>query len=73
MQELKGVTLSSNRAVLELTIGGLMLSLSALAVAFANIGAGGAGFGGANFSDIFGDVFSDFFGGAGGRGGLQHR
>lgn len=44
MQELKGVTLSSNRAVLELTIGGLMLSLSALAVAFANIGAGGAGF-----------------------------
>ncbi|NER60848.1 DMT family transporter [Pseudomonas sp. MAFF212428] len=44
MQQLKGVTLSRNRAVLELTIGGLMLSLSALAVAFANIGAGGAGF-----------------------------
>lgn len=35
---------SSNRAILELTLGGLMLSLSALAVAFANIGAGGAGF-----------------------------
>ncbi|WPC07212.1 DMT family transporter [Pseudomonas benzenivorans] len=35
---------NSNRAILELTIGGLMLSLSALAVAFAQIGAGGAGF-----------------------------
>ena len=35
---------NNNRAILELTIGGLMLSLSALAVAFANIGAGGAGF-----------------------------
>lgn len=33
-----------NRAIIELTLGGLMLSLSALAVAFANIGAGGAGF-----------------------------
>jgi len=33
------------------------------------MGAGGAGFGGGNFSDIFGDVFSDFFGGGGGRGG----
>jgi drug/metabolite transporter (DMT)-like permease len=36
--------MSTNRAVLELTAGGLMLSLSALAVAFAHIGAGGAGF-----------------------------
>ncbi|MDD0974514.1 DMT family transporter [Pseudomonas fontis] len=36
--------MSPNRAIAELTIGGLMLSLSALAVAFANIGAGGAGF-----------------------------
>lgn len=36
--------MSNPRAVLELTVGGLMLSLSALAVAFANIGAGGAGF-----------------------------
>ncbi len=27
-----------------------------------SMGGGGAGFGGANFSDIFGDVFSDFFG-----------
>lgn len=36
--------MSTNRAVLELTVGGLMLSLSALAVAFAHIGAGGAGF-----------------------------
>lgn len=35
---------NNNRAIIELTIGGLMLSLSALAVAFANIGAGGAGF-----------------------------
>lgn len=38
------------------------------------MGAGGAGFGGANFSDIFGDVFSDFFGGqrgGGQRGGAQ--
>ncbi|HCP28198.1 MAG TPA: molecular chaperone DnaJ, partial [Pseudomonas sp.] len=26
-----------------------------------SMGGGGAGFGGANFSDIFGDVFSDFF------------
>ena len=34
----------NKRALLELTLGGLMLSLSALAVAFANIGAGGAGF-----------------------------
>ena len=36
-------------------------------------GAGGAGFGGGNFSDIFGDVFSDFFGGqrGGQRGGAQ--
>ncbi|PWB32874.1 EamA/RhaT family transporter [Pseudomonas sp. SDI] len=36
--------MSPNRAIAELTLGGLMLSLSALAVAFANIGAGGAGF-----------------------------
>lgn len=36
--------MNSKRAIIELTIGGLMLSLSALAVAFANIGAGGAGF-----------------------------
>lgn len=36
--------LNNNRAIVELTIGGLMLSLSALAVAFADIGAGGAGF-----------------------------
>ncbi|NWE29579.1 DMT family transporter [Pseudomonas gingeri] len=36
--------MSNKRAVLELTVGGLMLSLSALAVAFAHIGAGGAGF-----------------------------
>ena len=39
------------------------------------MGAGGAGgFGGQNFSDIFGDVFSDFFGGqrgGGQRGGAQ--
>ena len=35
---------NNNRAIIELTIGGLMLSLSALAVAFANIGPGGAGF-----------------------------
>jgi len=35
------------------------------------MGAGGAGFGGGNFSDIFGDVFSDFFGGGGGRGGQR--
>ncbi|KJK20275.1 DMT family transporter [Pseudomonas sp. 2(2015)] len=35
---------NSNRSILELAIGGLMLSLSALAVAFAQIGAGGAGF-----------------------------
>ena len=35
---------NNNRAIIELTIGGLMLSLSALAVAFAHIGAGGAGF-----------------------------
>ncbi|WP_152222268.1 DMT family transporter [Pseudomonas sp. SCB32] len=35
---------NSNRAILELTVGGLMLSLSALTVAFAQIGAGGAGF-----------------------------
>ncbi|WP_109512691.1 DMT family transporter [Pseudomonas ovata] len=35
---------NNNRAIIELTLGGLMLSLSALAVAFANIGAGGAGF-----------------------------
>jgi len=34
----------NKRALLELTLGGLMLSLSALAVAFADIGAGGAGF-----------------------------
>lgn len=34
---------NNNRAIIELTIGGLMLSLSALAVAFAHIGAGGAG------------------------------
>ncbi|MEE1926329.1 DMT family transporter [Pseudomonas sp. 148P] len=34
----------NQRALLELTLGGLMLSLSALAVAFADIGAGGAGF-----------------------------
>ncbi|KIU43760.1 permease [Pseudomonas putida] len=44
MQSSNGVTLSSNRAIVELTLGGLMLSLSALAVAFAHIGAGGAGF-----------------------------
>ncbi|MGC5703601.1 DMT family transporter [Pseudomonas sp. NFXW11] len=36
--------MSSHRAIVELTLGGLMLSLSALAVAFAHIGAGGAGF-----------------------------
>ncbi|MNM70013.1 EamA-like transporter family protein [compost metagenome] len=35
---------NNNRAILELTFGGLMLSLSALTVAFAQIGAGGAGF-----------------------------
>lgn len=35
---------NNNRAIIELTLGGLMLSLSALAVAFANIGPGGAGF-----------------------------
>lgn len=35
---------NNNRALLELTFGGLMLSLSALTVAFAQIGAGGAGF-----------------------------
>ncbi|KEY88428.1 DMT family transporter [Pseudomonas capeferrum] len=34
----------NKRPIVELTVGGLMLSLSALAVAFANIGAGGAGF-----------------------------
>ncbi len=34
----------NQRALLELILGGLMLSLSALAVAFADIGAGGAGF-----------------------------
>lgn len=34
----------NQRALLELTLGGLMLSLSALAVTFADIGAGGAGF-----------------------------
>lgn len=34
----------NKRALSELTLGGLMLSLSALAVAFADIGAGGAGF-----------------------------
>ena len=34
---------------------------------------GGAGFGGAGFSDIFGDVFSDFFGGGGGRRGGPQR
>jgi drug/metabolite transporter (DMT)-like permease len=38
------VLANKNRAIIELTVGGLMLSLSALAVAFANIGAGGAGF-----------------------------
>jgi drug/metabolite transporter (DMT)-like permease len=38
------MSLSKNRAIIELTVGGLMLSLSALAVAFAHIGAGGAGF-----------------------------
>lgn len=32
---------------------------------------GGGGFGGAGFSDMFGDVFSDFFGGGGRRGGPQ--
>ncbi|MFC3606292.1 molecular chaperone DnaJ [Stutzerimonas tarimensis] len=39
-----------------------------------SMGGGGAGYGNANFSDIFGDVFSDFFGGARGnaRGG-SHR
>ncbi|MDR0280830.1 MAG: DMT family transporter [Paucimonas sp.] len=36
--------MDNRRAFLELTLGGLMLSLSALAVAFADIGAGGAGF-----------------------------
>ncbi|MCS5514727.1 hypothetical protein NWF32_01125 [Pseudomonas qingdaonensis] len=40
MQSSNWVTLSSNRAIVELTLGGLMLSLSALAVAFAHIGAG---------------------------------
>jgi molecular chaperone DnaJ len=38
------------------------------------MGAGGAGFSGGNFSDIFGDVFGDIFGGGGGgrgRGGPQ--
>lgn len=35
---------NSNRPIIELSIGGLMLSLSALAVAFAHIGPGGAGF-----------------------------
>jgi len=34
----------NQRALFELILGGLMLSLSALAVAFADIGAGGAGF-----------------------------
>lgn len=34
----------NRKALFELTFGGLMLSLSALAVAFADIGAGGAGF-----------------------------
>ncbi|WP_455925532.1 DMT family transporter [Pseudomonas putida] len=38
------MSMNNNRAIIELTIGGLMLSLSALAVAFAHIGAGGAGF-----------------------------
>lgn len=36
--------MDNRKALLELTFGGLMLSLSALAVAFADIGAGGAGF-----------------------------
>ena len=35
-----------------------------------NMGAGGFGGGGANFSAIFGDVFGDIFGG-GGRGGAR--
>ena len=35
---------NNNRAIIELTLGGLMLSLSAFAVAFAQIGAGAAGF-----------------------------
>ena len=34
-------------------------------------GAGGAGFGGAGFRDIFDEVFGDIFGGSGGRGGGQ--
>lgn len=38
------MSINNKRAIVELTAGGLMLSLSALAVAFANIGAGGAGF-----------------------------
>jgi drug/metabolite transporter (DMT)-like permease len=38
------MSINNKRAIVELTVGGLMLSLSALAVAFANIGAGGAGF-----------------------------
>jgi molecular chaperone DnaJ len=33
--------------------------------------AGGAGFGGSNFSDVFGDVFGDIFGGGGHGGGGQ--
>jgi len=36
--------MDNRKALLELTLGGLMLSLSALAVAFADISAGGAGF-----------------------------
>ena len=36
--------MQNSRAIIELTLGGLMLSLSALAVAFADIGPGGAGF-----------------------------
>jgi drug/metabolite transporter (DMT)-like permease len=38
------MSVNRDRAIIELTIGGLMLSLSALAFAFAHIGAGGAGF-----------------------------
>ena len=36
-------------------------------------GAGGAGFGGADLSDIFGDVFGDIFGGGGGGGRSRAR
>lgn len=38
------MTLTTRRAVIELVVGGMLLSLSALAVAFAHIGPGAAGF-----------------------------